>query len=173
MRHCILLLTLLIFSQGCKDHEGSSFSQDGSSNGQMKVGDLIGKEGELTFADSAQSSGTCTFQFRNDGKVTLDSFAYNICKFSGTFREENGVILISFHKGSSDGGLPFLDARTDPEVIHLPPLTLKKTSEGIVLIRKDGRTDFSEHWNIYPDAIENLFPFRMVTLDRAEPPSQR
>ena len=168
MKRCTILLTLLICSQGCKDHEESSVSPGGGSIGDIKAGDLIEKEGDLTFAGSSQSVGTCTFRFQKNGRVTLDSFAYNICKFPGTFREENGVIFISFNKASSYGGLAFLDGRTDPDVVYLPPLRLKKTSEGIVLIRNDGRKDFREHWNIYPEDIENIFPFRMLTIDRAE-----
>ena len=168
-KRCAVLLTLLIFSQGCKDHEGSSVPPGGSSNGDLKMGEIIKKGGELAFADSSQGLGTCTMRFEKDGQVTLESFAYNICKFTGTFREEEGLILISFTRASSSGGLPFLDHRTDPDVIHLPPLRLKKTSQGTVLLRNDGRTDFREHWNIYPEAMEHLFPFHIVDLEGAEP----
>jgi hypothetical protein len=164
MKHCTILFTLLIFLQGCKDRKESSVSPSGSSAGDIKLAELIEKEGELTFADS--TVGTCTFRFQKDQRVVLDSFAYNICKFRGSFREEEGEILISFDTDSSEGGLAFLDGRTDPDVIHLPALKVLHRSEGLVLIRKDGRTDFKEHWNIYPHAIDNMFPFRILTIDQ-------
>lgn len=158
MRYAISFLALIIL-QGCKDGK----SPPALPNGDISLSELIGTKGELKFADSRY--GTCTIRFQKRGKVVFDSLAYSICKYEGTFREEGGVILISIDTFYENA--PFLDGRTDPDVVHLPALKLQQTSQGLDLIRKDGRTDFNEHWNIYPllDGETGVFPFRLPTGD--------
>jgi hypothetical protein len=174
MNHFTILLILVLLFQGCKDYERSQDSQNGNSRSRITFSEHVEKNGELTFTDSSQSEssilengGACILRFSRTGEVVFSSFAYNICKYQGVFREVNGDILITFDMKRNPGEA-FLDRRIDLEVIHLPPLNLQDTSGGLALIRADGRADFKEHWNIYPDAIEKIFPFRIAASEHAQ-----
>lgn len=171
MKHIMIFLTLSFASQGCKDSEQTRHSQNGNSKQEIKISEHLAKEGEVVFTDAFRNTYPmegahigCLFRFREDGTVLFSSFAYDLPVYHGFFHEEGGEINISLHVG----GVAFQDGRTDPDVVSLPPLKLQDTPEGLTLIRADGRTDFKEHWNIYPWAIEQVFPFRIATPEFVE-----
>ena len=125
--------------------------------------ELIEKNGELIFKDSSAEKGdstgdNCVLKLKKNYQIEFSSAAYNIYTYEGEFQIVGEDIIITLQKG----GGPF--SNEEPDVLIWPPLKLKPTLHGYKLIRKDGRSDFKEHWNIYEDRVNHIFPLIQFKL---------
>ncbi|SHI51385.1 hypothetical protein SAMN02745181_0292 [Rubritalea squalenifaciens DSM 18772] len=149
---CVALLTLT----GCNQNKTSSQTEVSQKHisPENLFRDRIENDHKIVFADTlmvgagGSNFDSIEFLFYPGSKVIMKSYAYSIVDHSGTYQlDQNQELTIHIPK------------------IDIPTLVLAYDKDRLILKRKDGLREFKGYWNIYPEAIEKLFPLEEQPRD--------
>lgn len=105
---------------------------------------------EIVFVDSAEAgartdSASFELRFSAGSKLDLEEFGYGIDIIPGKYSIHEREVTLLFDKRWNE---PW------------PTLTLSVEGDQFLLSRKDGLRSFKEHLNVWPEAVERIFPLR-------------
>lgn len=145
---CLALLVLLGCGESQTSSERNAPSVDTSPAHTFMRALESGRE--IVFVDSAEAgprSDAASFELRftKDSRLNMEQFGYGIDIVPGMYSIHDNEVTLSF------------DERRDQP---WPNMTLSIEGDQFLLSRNDGLRSFKEHWNVWPEAVERIFPLR-------------
>lgn len=150
---CLALLALV----GCGESETSSKRDESLVDTSPAITFMRTLESghEIVFIDSAEAgarsdSASFELRFSANSKLSLREYSYSIDITPGTYSIRGDEVTL------------IIDERNVFEETknRWPTLTLSIEGDQFLLSRNDGLRSFKEHNNVYPEAVERIFPLR-------------
>ena len=150
-----LILILFFIAYSACSHKENTQTKDKCFD---DFSEFIKEKGELVFYDNISdgigpNNSSLVLRFQESYKISISSYAYDLKEYHGYYKIIDGAVIIILPNDANFYSIN-IKHKSFPELLILP------VGKDYKIVRRDGRKDLEEHWNIYEKHIKSIFPLK-------------